>query len=127
MSRVTAAEVKEIIETELTETQVLPYITTANVLVTQALTGAVLSTAILKEIERWLSAHLIAISRERTEIEAGAGGAYIKYANVFGENLASTSYGQMVKILDTTGKMAKLGDKVKVAEIFAIPTPNYGG
>jgi hypothetical protein len=116
--RVTANEVKEIIETELSNTIIEAYITGANQLVTEVLGTTSLGTDLLKEIERWLSAHMMAISRERQAMEEGAGGAYIKYSGSYGEALKSTSYGQMVLALDTTGTFASLSGKS--ARIFAI-------
>lgn len=116
--RVTATEVKEVLDNStLTDAQVNPYITSANTLVNAALgTG---TTDLLKEIERWLAAHMITITRERQAKSEGAGGASITYSESFGDGLGSTTYGQMVLSLDTTGAMAGLGGKV--AKVFAIP------
>jgi hypothetical protein len=117
--RVTATEVLEVLDgSTLTDAQVNPYITSANVMVNAALgTG---TTDILKEIERWLAAHMITVTRERQAKSEGAGGANITYSEIFGEGLKSTNYGQMVLNLDTTGAMASLGGKA--ATIYAIPS-----
>lgn len=118
--RVTATEVKEIIETDLTDAIVGAYITSANVFVNTVLgTG---TTDILKEIERWLAAHMIASSKERQAIKEEAGTAKVQYSGKYEMNLSSTSYGQMVMSLDTTGAMAKVG--LKAAYIYAIPNFN---
>jgi predicted double-glycine peptidase len=111
MARVTAAEVKEIINSSLTELQVVPYITSANVYVTDRLGASTLSAATLKEIERWFTAHMIAITRERVAKSEEAGGARIEYIGQFGEGLKSTPYGQMCISLDTTGLLAQEGKK----------------
>ena len=115
--RVTATEVKEILnDSTLSDTIVDAYILGANSLVNSALgTG---DTALLKEIERWMAAHMIASTRERMAQEEGAGGAYIKYLGTGGQELSSTPYGQMVLTLDTTGAMASLG--LKKASIRAV-------
>jgi len=120
MGRVTATEVKEILDnSSLTDTIVDAYILGANALVNSALgTG---ESALLTEIERWLAAHMIASSRERMAQKEGAGGAYIEYTGKSGEELSSTPYGQMVLTLDTTGAMASLGLKkasIKAVESF---------
>jgi hypothetical protein len=121
MARVTATEVKEILDdSALTDAQVNPYITGANIMVTQVLTNSGLGTDVLKEIERWLAAHMITVTRERTAKREAAGGASIEYTGEWGQNLTSTSYGQMVMTLDTTGAMAALGGKT--ASTFAIPS-----
>src|SRR3990167_11412597 len=72
MARVTSIEVKEIISTDIAD--LTAYITAANLLVTEVL-GGLLSDALLKEIERWLSAHLIA--------SGGEGGARIEEERIF--------------------------------------------
>lgn len=107
--RVTADEVKAVIDTSLTDAQIEAYIGSANVMVTDLITG--LSDDVTKEIERWLTAHMIASTRERVAKEEGAGGAYIKYTGEYGRHLNSTQYGQMVIALDTTGAFASAGMK----------------
>ena len=114
MARVTAAEVKEVINTSLTEVQVIPYITSANVYVTERLGSSTLAADTLKEIERWFTAHMIAITRERVAKSEEAGGAKVEDVGEFGEGLKSTPYGQMCISLDTTGLLVQEGKK-KVA------------
>ena len=65
MARATEAEVKEIIETDRTDEQVTPFLKAANLLVTDVLTGLGYSDDLLKEIERWLAAHFVAIRDPR--------------------------------------------------------------
>jgi hypothetical protein len=109
--RVTATEVKEIINTSLTDAQVTPYITSANVYVNARLVNTTLAEDTLKEIERWMTAHMIAVTRERMAESEEAGGAKIVYVGEFGEGLKSTSYGQMCISLDTSGLLAAEGKK----------------
>ena len=111
MARTTATEVKEIMGITLDDAIVDSYIVGANLLVTQVLTGSGFSDELLAEIERWLAAHMIATTRERVSKEEGAGGAFIKYAGEFGYGLSSTQYGQMVKVLDTSGGFSSLDKK----------------
>lgn len=114
--RVTSSEVKEILDTDLSDPIVEAYITSANVMVNDILgTG---ETDVLKNIELWLTAHMIASTRERQLESATAGPASAKFQGVTGKGLESTLYGQMVLILDTSGGFASLG--LKRASISAI-------
>lgn len=112
MGRVTVAEVKAILDdTALSDPVITTFITSANVMVTQALGSSTLGVSVLKEIERWMTAHMIASSRERMAKSEEAGGAKINYTGQFYTGLRGTPYGQMVLVLDTTGAMAALGGK----------------
>ena len=110
MARIIVADVKEILDdTTLTDPTINAYITGANTLINSVLgTG---SSDILKEIERWMTAHMIACTRERMAKKEGAGGASIEYIGEYKDKLSSTPYGQMVLTLDTTGLMASLGNR----------------
>ena len=110
MARVSADEVREIITTALLDPAIDAYIAIANPMVTNTVTCG-LAASILKEIERWLTAHMIAITNDRTTTEEKLGEATVKYAGVYGEGLKGTSYGQMVLLLDTCGSFANLGKK----------------
>ena len=70
-----------------------------------------LSTTKLREIERWLTAHLITVTKDRQGTKERLGDAEISYANIFGEGLKASTYGQMVLQLDTTGALMNLGKK----------------
>lgn len=111
MARIYSQEVLEIMNTTLTEEEIEPYIESANVLVTDVLGSAGLSTSALKEIERWLTAHMIASSKDRQTKEETLGEASVKYSGLWGKGLEFTSYGQMVLMLDTSGKMSNLGKR----------------
>ncbi len=107
--RVTATEVKAIMEDNISrsDAQVDAYIVGANALVNEVLgTG---ESDLLTTIEKFLSAHIIASTTDRMAVKEGAGGAYIEYTGKYGQGLDSTSYGQMVKMLDTTCAFAELG------------------
>ena len=121
MGRVTATEVKAIMDgVTLADAIIDSYIIGANTIVTDNLATSGLSTAMLKEIERWLAAHLVAITRERTAKKEGAGGASIEYTGDWGSGFDSTSYGQTAVALDSTGTLAGLTGKS--ASIYAVPT-----
>jgi len=117
--RTTATEVKLILDdSSLEDATVDAYITAASALVDSALGSSSLGDTLLEEIERWLTAHMIASTRERIALKEAAGGASITYTGQYGQKLSSTPYGQMVLVLDTTNTMASLGGKS--ASIVAI-------
>jgi len=118
VARVTDDEVKEIIETSITTT---PFITVANLIVTERLANEGLGDSLLKEIERWLAAHLVAIRDQRPQNER-IGDANITYQGRSGLGLDATQYGQQVKILDTSGKLANLGKRVARIEMIDFST-----
>ncbi len=102
-NRVAATEVKEIISTDLPDAVIDTFVTAANLVITDALSGYSLNAAMLKEIERWLSAHFLACTRAQQAQAEGADGANITYQGQTGMGLDATFYGQQVKILDPTG------------------------
>jgi len=106
--RVSDAEVKEIIDTSVTTTA---FISAANLVVTEKLGSSGLSEDLLKEIERWLAAHLIASSKDKQVESETIGDVSATYQGKTDMGLDSTFYGQQVKLLDTTGTMANLGKR----------------
>jgi hypothetical protein len=119
--RTTSDAVMDIIETTLESYVVERYINSASVMIDSNLTNKGLSDALLVEIEMWLSAHLIAATRERMAKDEGAGGAYIKYAGAWGEGLTSTPYGQPAMSLDSSGTLSSLSKGRNQASTRAIP------
>ena len=112
MALVTPTEVKQILDTTLDDTTIETYITSADGLVNQVLgTDTTLTDASLKSIELFLTAHLIASTREQQIIKAEAGGASVTYQGITGKGLEATFYGQQVLILDVTGKFKQLASK----------------
>ena len=91
-------------------------LTTVTLLVTKHLVGEGLSDALLKEIERWLSAHFIAVRdpRRKSEKLGDASEAYFGNADM---GLDFTPYGQQVKVLDSTGILAGLGKQKMILKV----------
>lgn len=118
--RVDATEVKEIIETALSDATIEAFITAANLTVTNMLTDSGLDDDTLHEIERWLTAHLMACTRERQIHSEGAGEATVTYVGRTAMGLDATYYGQQVKVLDTTGILSSQLGKRNVT-VFAVP------
>jgi len=111
-NRVTEAEVKQVINTDLSDAIVLVHIGIANDLVTGLLGTSGLGAARLKNIELYLSAHFCGI-RDRDEGQvtaqwAGEDGK-MEYNKSLGEAFKSTFFGQQALVLDTTGTLNTLG------------------
>jgi len=68
-----------------------------------------LGDTLLLNIEKWLSAHMVASSLVRSTSKETVGDASLEYTGKWGGKLSSTPYGQMVLTLDLTGKMSKAG------------------
>lgn len=119
-NRITTDELKEIISTDLGDSVLEAFILAANLTVTEWLgSSTVLSSDQLKEIERWLSAHLLACTREQQAQSEDAGQASITYQGKTGMGLDATFYGQQVKLLDSTGILAQSVGK-KLASVYAV-------
>jgi len=121
-NRTNATDVKAIIDTQLTITEVTVFINTANLIVTTNLGSKSLSVATLTEIEKWVSAHLIAITKTRQALKKKVGDAEDTYTTysplVLG--IRSTTYGQTALILDSSGTLGSMG--LKAVTIEAIPS-----
>jgi len=111
MARVTATEVKEIMDScTVTDSVVDSFIAAAEEVITNTFSGdSEIGTTLLKEIERWYVAHMLASTLSRTTSEEKLGDASVKYTGKWGEKLSSTSYGQVVLTLDTSGRMSNMG------------------
>jgi len=118
-NRVTTEEVLAIIDTSLTDITV--FITTANMLVTAHLGLADLSDEALKEIERYVAAHVLSLRDPRTK-STGVDVLSESYQGQWGMGLNGTSYGQMAILLDTSGILGKIakGGYPRKASITAI-------
>lgn len=119
MPLVTESEVKEIITTSIPS--IAAYITAADLIVSEELSNKGLSANRLKEIERWLSAHFVAISEESARISAETiGRSNITYGGQFGLGLQHTRYGQQAMLLDTSGTLAAKSQGRK-SSLIALP------
>lgn len=105
--RTTPVQVKEILDTDLEDSVVEAFIKGASYTIDEVFSGnADLSADHLTELERWLSAHLIAATREQQISKAGGGpGISVTYQGLTGKGLEATMYGQQVMALDTTGRL----------------------
>lgn len=107
--RVTASEVTEIITTSVDDSDIGACIIAADLIVDTYLANETgMSNDLLKEIERWLAAHLLASSKEVQELSVRVGEAEHRRVGSFGKGLESTTYGQVVLSLDNSGKLKNL-------------------
>lgn len=104
---VTDAEVKALIDTDRDTT---PFIDTADLIVSEQLSGKGLTDARLKQIELYLAAHFAAITEERGALKSTKmGDSSDTYDNQAGFGLKLTRYGQQAISLDTSGTLSALG------------------
>lgn len=113
--RVTEDEILEIIETDLTA--VRPYAIAADLMVTKHLADKGLDDDLLKEITRWLAAHMLA-TVDRREKSESFGDASRSYDGQTGMGLDATMYGQQVKVMDYTGTLAAIGKRKMQFEVL---------
>ncbi len=117
-TRVETAEVKEILETNLKNDALEPFMLAANRIVEDILVGrtytkpdatvGTVSDATLKEVERWLAAHFAAMWDKRVESDKVGPGAF-KYEGKTRLYLEFTRYGQQAALLDPTGALKEVG------------------
>lgn len=109
-NRVTADDVKVIIDIDenISDARIVIFIKSANILTNNVNTiGGLTDADLLMEIERWLSAHLVAILDVRSASEkADEVSQKFQYKVDLGFN--QTQYGQQALALDTTGYLAGL-------------------
>jgi len=111
MARVTALEVKDILDTDLSDSVVEAFINDASNLIDELFedeTGV--SDELLASIEKWVAAHFVAIRDQRPKSEK-VGDASITYHGTSGKGLEFTPYGQQALLLDTTGRLKSIGGK----------------
>jgi len=110
--RTSASDIREILpdETAMTDGGIEAFIEMASAQVDE-LDSTQLGTTKLFEIERWLTAHLITITKERRGVQEEVGEAKVRFSNIYGEGLMASEYGQWVAQLDTTGTLMALGKK----------------
>ena len=113
MARTTDALVEGIIEVDDSIT-LTPFISAANMLVTQCCTD--LSTDYTADqlivIETWLAAHFYTVRDMRAESEK-AGSVSEKFQSKVGLGFSTSHYGQMAMTLDFYGGLAALNENIK--------------
>ena len=117
MARTTLALVEGIIEV-YTGITLTPFITAANMLVTQCCTDLTddYTTAELVIIETWLSAHFYTVKDMRAEMER-AGSVQEKVQSKVDLGFDTSHYGQTAMRLDYHGGLGKLNEQIKKGEV----------
>lgn len=101
MARTTPTLVKGIIEVDAS-IDLAPFIAAANAMVTDIAVESGHSSERLQLIETWLAAHFYTVRDPRvTSEKAGTVGA--SYQSAVDLNLATSHYGQMAMVLDSSG------------------------
>jgi len=127
MARVTDAEVREIVDITTSEiSDLTPFITIANQMVTEVCTDSSYTDDRLKEIERWLAAHFSRIRVNQAASEK-AGSVAQSYQYKVDLNLACTMYGQQAMILDTAGGLAQLNKQATTGKKTFTPSVFWAG
>lgn len=108
MARVTASDVLAIMKgSTLNDDELLPHIAAANAIVTgKCASDTDYDAMLLKEIERFLSAHF-ACSADPTIAQETIGGAAVVYDGKTGMGLDGSPFGQRAKILDFNGRLTE--------------------
>ena len=109
--RTDSETVKNIIDTSLENDAIVPFIELASRMVDDKLTGQGMSDDKLKDIETWLTAHLIAITKERQARSEKVGDITFEFTDIESTGLRSTTYGQMAVMLDDSGALEKASKK----------------
>ncbi len=118
-ARVTAAEVREVINSVLPDAVVHACINTAHHMVDDRLASLSLGTDLLHDIELWLSAHFVAVREPRAMSERIGNEYQVSYQlNSNGMGLEATTYGQQALALDYTGTLKALGKQKASLQVF---------
>lgn len=111
MARVSEAEVLAIINTTISD--ITPFITAANLFVTNWLGSTSLDDDTLKEIERYMAAHIMHVQDPRAKKISIEDVTSVEYQGQWGMGLNMTSYGQTCILLDSTGTLDQMTRKGK--------------
>lgn len=115
MSRTTKTQVRYVLETALEDDEIDALIDHASAMVTSVLGNEGLDSDLLLRIETYLTAHLIAIGKERQPIKERVGDIELQFHKMGGSGFLSfleqTTFGQAVLFMDTRGLFQKISSK----------------
>lgn len=123
-NRVTDSEVRTLLGAE-SSLEVAPYVATANLLVTEELGSAGLTTDRLTQIELYLAAHFAALTPNAPQAnmtQGESGEDRIRLGGQFGMGFDQTRFGQQAMAMDTSGNLRRL-QKPKAS--FSVFGPEY--
>lgn len=110
MAQVTPIEVQQLYNVTHAN-DLLPFIETAALVVTEELAGSGLSAARLKQIELYLAAHFATVTLERGGLKRrkiGDSEDEYKVVDSSDKGIASTRFGQQAIVLDSSGILGAL-------------------
>lgn len=110
-TRIEVPDVEKLTGTSVGALAIDLYIAVANEIITDRLENKGLTDKQLERLELFLAAHLVIANRERQAVSESVDPASIQYSDIFGEGLKSTTYGQTVLQLDSTGTLQHLDKK----------------
>lgn len=123
-NRVTAAEVKVLVETGKSDADVGIFIDAANLIVNEEVVPkASMSEARLKLIELYLAAHFLTVTEERGGLlSSETGQSAESYVGAFtsGVGLALSRYGQQAIDLDKSGVLSGMSGGTKKAQFRVV-------
>ena len=99
------------VEKIITTTKAIqPFIEAAVAITDDCFEGVTISNALLKQVQTWLAAHLIAMTEPGVRSERVLSAA-VTYDGRTDMGLDGSRFGQMAKTLDSTGCLANLGKR----------------
>ena len=122
-NRVTVAEVKQImdsVDSSLSDANFTIHINAANRIITKLVTASEMSTADLKECERWLSAHFVAMGADPIANMERAATVEQRLDHKLDLGLNNTRYGQMAMMIDTSNALSSSNKGRKKASMYTL-------
>ena len=123
MPLVTPHEVRAVIDTVPDSIDLATFIETADLIVTEQIIDPTITAARLKQIELYLTAHFVAITRERGGLTSDeTGDSKVDFSDVYEAGFAMTRFGQLAMQLDTSGVLKTIDEdaKTKVARFIVV-------
>jgi hypothetical protein len=118
MARVTDSEVLELMGNPEIESGIGIYIEVAHNLVNRVFEGDLnILQSTLKELELFITAHIITSTVLRQAVKEQVGDASVEYNKLTGDGLQSTSYGNVALMIDYTGKLRSMVSKKQISII----------
>lgn len=121
VSKPTAAQVKSVIQTSLSDSDIDAFMDDAVLIVEQCASIASGSESLQKSVVKWVTAHLINFAEANGGVVSMKvlGSATEAYANApMGEFLKSSVYGMQALMMDRTGCLAKIGQTRSFFEVL---------
>ncbi|MDX1540528.1 MAG: hypothetical protein R3349_03900 [Geminicoccaceae bacterium] len=114
-ARNSPAELNAILDAPLTDAQAVAYLSTAATLLNAAVPSGALSSAQLRDVEKYLAAHFSSVAKIRPGLQAESLHDHsMTFGSPFSESevlgmLGSTAHGRAAMALDTSGTLAEVG------------------